>query len=1221
MLVIEAEVSGGLGLVEPVPGVEVCILDAGAAGKERWLDAAAWRRCTERAGARVRRADRDGRLALDAGLGGHHDVVLRVTALVMPSRSADPLAVAPQIVGLGTVALDGGRVRVDAATWREVRRRAGAYAVTGRVTGKDERPVAGALITAFDADAVEHDRLGHAETDAAGRYRIDFLAADFRKAPIGPGEIFDGPDLYFQARTVGGAVLLDEQPLRGHLPGRRDREATTRIDLRVGVAASPARVEAPPAGPRGIARRHAYYTTRWAGPDGKVAPDWRERGRAAIARMRAPTAADDDPGAPPPEQRAAMIDVGAVTATEAPQAASHGSAGHYVRVEGTGDGGATVRVPIDPHRIGHLDPGSLCLFRWDARAAQFRLVVRSGLGGDGTYVFGRVPGDGVYGVFGLPRDQARRTVLETLVEAERVLPLWRAAGLADTDLPRSVARALLPPAVMKAGLLDQPARLALGGMPDVVTDLSLVLGRALGDLPRDAKGKPIGEPAGYPLLMFGLGGLPGGDLPGGDLPGGDLPGGRRGGRVGWEPGDDICPPEWWRRPELEIIRWRDRTPGWRLPPLRPRCACSAWESLGPTNVPGRMKSIAWNPVDTRTAYCAAAGGGVWRSTNRGLDWTPVMGVELSLSMGAVAVAPSNPQVVYAGTGEHHAWGAWGDSDPAGEGIYRSSDGGDDWDLMPAGASTRCSAIVVDPADPDLVYVAGLAGVHRWNRAAGRWDRILAQECTDLVIDPGDSRRLYAAIEGGDGIVRTADARAAAVTWTAFNTGIVFPTTVPRYAKLAICRSNPAVLYASINAEPPAGSDNPWFATSSQVWRWNGTTWQSRGQHGGITYGGWCNTIAVDPTDADHVLVGATGLEESADGGDTWTGRGNGHSDMHAISFCPSDATLTLIANDGGIWRRSGAGDYALSSRGLVTTELYNVGVSQQGGFRLGGSTQDNGVLKSDGPATFVAMGGNEGGLFVVDPNDSRIIYWDPWSGGLMRTTTGRGADGVAATTGMDAVAGGGGGVADIEALAVCPGDSNVVVCAAGGRLYRSTDGAGNWTRRVAATGGGVRRIAFAPGDTQRVYFVNDAGQVWRSTNRGQDWARVSDASLPAGVLGGLAVDWTDPDVLFVSFLGVGTGRGHVWESRDGGVRWRDISGARAHTRLPDLAFCAVVQRRDRPETLYAATDLGVFITQDGGDWWYPFDGGLPNAQITDMAYDGNALYVSTSSRGFWRRVV
>ena len=138
--------------------------------------------------------------------------------------------------------------------------------------------------------------------------------------------------------------------------------------------------------------------------------------------------------------------------------------------------------------------------------------------------------------------------------------------------------------------------------------------------------------------------------------------------------------------------------------------------------------------------------------------------------------------------------------------------------------------------------------------------------------------------------------------------------------------------------------------------------------------------------------------------------------------------MSLLANDGGIWRRDGTGDYAVSNRGLATTELYNVSVSRAGAFRLGGSTQDNGVIKTDGLTTFVGMGGNEGGLFEVDPNDSRIIYWDPWSGNLTRTTNGQGSGGVAVTTGMTANADG--SIPSMTALAVKPGDSQVVVAAA-----------------------------------------------------------------------------------------------------------------------------------------------------------------------------------------------
>ena len=1217
---VEAELSADPEFVEPVPGADLLIIP-GRADIDAPINALTFKELSRREGAIVIGTDGDGRAEFPTS-DGPLAVVLRVPQLAAPSRPGGTVTVRPQYLVLGDVRLSEQTqcIRIPASQWRDLKRRADVWTVVGRVLGRANRPAAGLVVEAFDADLLDHDELGRAFTDANGVFRIDFQERDFQRAPIGPGEIIGGPDLFFRVATVGGQQLLRERAMRGHVPDRANAGAVAVVELCVDLEI-PDREAAGQGGPRGAQRRHDFYAGRWKGPGVDKTGDWWKSHRAAIASMRAPNPEDDDPGA---YTSLRVLGEGSIAETTSPtESLSHGQASTFVRIETKRP--EVIQVPLEPQRIAHLDPSSLHLFQWSEATSQWLLIERSGLGSDGTYVFGRVSESGVYGVFGLPRDQARLVVLEMLSQATRLFPLSDAAKLVRTDLPRRVAGSVLTPALVASGLLDDPLQLAAIGLPDEVGDLGALLGRPLGDLPRDAKGKPIGEPEGYPAPMFLLGGLPGGGLPGGGLPGGL--GGGRGGPRGWEPGDPICPDEWWRFPELQIIV-KKRPDRWGIPggsiPRFPVCGCSEWESVGPSNVPGRMKSIAWHPTNANIVYCSATGGGVYRSNNRGVDWRPIMFGELSLTMGAIALAPSRPDTIYAGTGEYHSWGAWGGSTLSGVGVYRSTDGGVDWDLMPAGASTRVSAVVVDANDPDRVFVAGNNGVHRYDAANRRWVQILASECSDLIAHPSSPARLYAAIEGGDGIVTTADARAATVTWTAFNTGVTRPSRVPNYGKLAICRSNPSILYLSINADPPATvTVNIWFSTSCRVYRYDGTSWVDRGLHGGTTYGGWTNAIAVSPTNADHVLVGATGLEESTDGGAGWASRGAGHADQQALVFCPTDSLLSLLANDGGMWRRdsSTGNDYLVSNRGLATTELYNVCVSRTGAFRIGGSTQDNGVIKSDGPVTYVGMGGNEGGLFEVDPNDSRIIYWDPWSGNLTRTTTGQGAGGVAATTGMTANADG--TIPSISALAVKRGDSQTVVAAAeGGVVYRSTNGATGWTT-VANAGASVNRFAWAPSQAARVYFVTDAGRVFRSDDSGANFTAVSNNTLPVGNLVGLAVDWDDADIVYVTFAGVGIGRGHVFRSTNAGVAWEDVSGARNYSRLPDIGFYAIAQRRGFPETLFAASDLGVFVTRDGGDWWYPYDEGLPNALVTDMDYaeTTDTLYLSTSSRGFWKRSV
>lgn len=982
-------------------------------------------------------------------------------------------------------------------------------------------------------------------------------------------------------------------------------------------------------------RRAEFFRDQFGDVTGNVPTDVWERSIDAKRSAQPPRPIDDDPGGPAPEAGAAeLLETDATAERTKPPVDTTGmdAVDVHVAVEGDDSLSGTLRLGLAPEMVHHVTPSTLRLFRYDEPTEQWQLVHRSGLGNAGDYLWAHVTRPGVYGVFGLPRDRASRATLEMMVAARQAEPMRMLMGL-GSGKPEICKYILCQNPTVMSGTLDNPAYLERHGVGDYVDDPLLLYGSDMTDLPVDEKGKPVGMPDGYTPVRegdeFDFEGMPGirgrgrgvgvdhcmGCLGSG---GGDV---GVGGRIGG-PGGDI------HRDVHDNVGpgGHDRSPE----PV----SCNRWENVGPDNVAGRMCDLAYHPNDGDVVYAGGVGGGVWKSVDGGKTWRPTMLGELTLVLGAIGISESDPDVVYAATGEYLPRYYGAGSSHAGDGIYRTTDGGKDWDLMPRDGlkNDRCSAVVVDPTDPDSVYVAGNKGIDRWDAGRERWDQILyPEDVTDLAMHPNDPTELIAAVEDADAIKRTTDARAASPTWNAYDSGIDSPDNTKNYGKVAYAPSDPSVIYASVNDERQ-NSDGKWKHDGATVYRWNGSSWEKKGSPIGSTQEFWCNTVAVNPNDPSTVIVGGVSLYETQDGGDSWSKRKRGHADIQSAAFDPTDPQQALVANDGGVYSRdtgTGDRDFSSANRKLTTAQFYNVSVSQTSAFRIGGSTQDQGILTSTDGSTYSGLPGNEGGLYQIDPNDEDTIYWDPWNKKLQKTTDGTGSG---ARSAVNGISGG-----SVDALAVKPGDSDVLVCANDDEdsdgndvfpIYYSDDGAANapgtgWQTVLDDAGDRVSRLAFAPSNTQVVYAVTESADVWQSGDEGRTWTEMDASSLPVQELAGLEVDQQDPYTIFVTLKDSSSWDGRVWKSSDGGSSFSDISGVEDHTSLPKLSVRNILQHPTERETLWVRTPVGIFVTRDGGDWWYSFDQGLPNAWISGMAFSEpqEALYVSTIGYGMWKRSV
>jgi photosystem II stability/assembly factor-like uncharacterized protein len=626
----------------------------------------------------------------------------------------------------------------------------------------------------------------------------------------------------------------------------------------------------------------------------------------------------------------------------------------------------------------------------------------------------------------------------------------------------------------------------------------------------------------------------------------------------------------------------------------PAGAGTPWLSIGPRNVNGRVKALAVHPTDHNTVYAGAASGGVWKSIDAGQSWRPLWDSQDTMAVAALAVAPSAPDTVYAGTGEWTP--GWGPGF-AGTGLFSSTDGGATWAKHGTLTARRVAQVVVSHTDPNRVYVAGENGLERSNDGGSTWSVVHAGEASDVVIDPTNANVLYINVRS-DGVYKTTDAGA---TWS----------------KLAAAPSGAAADWVrlAIGRSGTHGGSYVVAKRSGAISRSTdgGATWTAvAGTHGDASYHAWCNLLAVAPDDENVILAGGVSLERSADGGATWSSAAGGlHSDHHRAVFAPSNTSIAYSCNDGGVYRSTNKGaTFTKVSDGLIVTQFYDVGCWSPIATVLGGGTQDNGSNMTTGGLTWQNIFGWDGGYFVIDPANPRVMYAEHQNTDVHKSIDG-------GTTWVQKTAGITGSSPWTGVLTIDPADSNRLYVGTQ-QVFRTTDGCATaWTASSQALAGDVTSIAVADSNHLVVYAGTSGGNVMRSGDAGatSPWADKS-AGLPGRAVKDVVVDRFNADrvVVAVGDTSGGTAQ-HVYLTTNGGTMWNDISG-----NLPDVPVNAVAFHPSGTTTIYAGTDVGVFRTTNAGTSWQAFDNGLPNVPVTDLQVDpiGNLLVCATFGRGMYK---
>jgi len=674
-------------------------------------------------------------------------------------------------------------------------------------------------------------------------------------------------------------------------------------------------------------------------------------------------------------------------------------------------------------------------------------------------------------------------------------------------------------------------------------------------------------------------------------------------------------------------------------------------SIGPAFMGGRISDIAVHPTRRSTWYVTAGSGGVWKTTNAGTTFTPIFDEQRSFSIGVVTLDPSNPEVVWVGTGEnvsgrHVAWG---------DGIYRSLDGGKSWTNMGLKQSEHIGRIIIHPEDSNVMLVAaegplwssgGERGVYRSTDGGQTWSRVLHVDddtgATDVLFHPTDPSVVYAAMYErrrsawsflaggqGSGIYKSTDA---GVTWRELSTGL--PTTKKDVdvgkIGLAVTPADPDRVYATIEA---SGGHQGFYASTNR-----GESWERRNTYiSGGTGPHYYQEIIASPVDADHVYQMDVFFMGTKDGGRTFGMIGDGvqaHTDNHALWIDPSDPSHMILGNDGGLYETFDSGEKFRFFANLPVSQFYKIAVSNHVPFTdVVGGTQDLGTLR--GPTrTMNTEGvrnrdwhvpyGADGHGVAFDPFDVDINY-HMWQNGNVARHHAPTYENVVIRPQP----------ADGDPAERWNWDSPIEVSYlqegriyfGSQRLWRSDDRGDSWTpisgdlttdtnRFTLPIGGRVRStdallhisamsryatltaISESTRDGQRLWTGSDDGLVHTSADGGKSWQRVTPNGLPEyAYVNDVEASQHDPAAAFVVADNhkMGDFRPYVFATDNAGRSWRDISGD-----LPkDVIGWAIQQDHEEPGLLFLGAENGLYVTFNGGKNWEKLSG-APTISFRDV---------------------
>lgn len=682
-------------------------------------------------------------------------------------------------------------------------------------------------------------------------------------------------------------------------------------------------------------------------------------------------------------------------------------------------------------------------------------------------------------------------------------------------------------------------------------------------------------------------------------------------------------------------------------------------SIGPAVMSGRVMAIDGVTSEPNTIYVGAAGGGVWKTTNGGATFKPIFDKHTQ-SIGAIAIDQSKPSTVWVATGES----CTRNSVSVGTGIYKTTDGGENWKLMGLEKSERISKVVIDPKNPDTVYVAVVGalwsssedrGLYKTTDGGNKWEKILYVDantgCSDIAIDPQEPNRLYAGMwqfrrqpwsfssgGPGSGLFRSTDS---GKTWAKVTKGL--PEGILGRIALGVAPTRPNVIYANIESKKTG------FYRSDDL----GESWTliNAVDFNVTVRPFYFSHVFVDPKDYKKAFKLGVGVSATRDGGTSFTGGGFGggfHSDTHALWIDPNNTSRLFLGTDGGVYLSNDQGYTWHHMRNLPLSQFYHVSYDSEIPYNVYGGLQDNncwfgpsdsaGVISN---SDWKPSSGGDGFNSFPDPTDKNVIY-SQYQGGAVQRYDRK--------------------TREIKAIkpfpkegepkyrfnwnaGFAPSQKNPNVIYLGAQfLFKSLDKGESWQKisddlttndqkkQKQDDSGGLSNdnssaenhctiytIKDSPLDENVIWVGTDDGNVQITRDGGKNWTNVvgNIAGLPPNTwCSSIETGHKDAAVAYATFMGYQTGdfKTYVYKTSDFGKTWQSLA-------TEGISGYARVIREDlvKPSLLFLGTEFGLFISVNDGKQWAQFTGKLPNVAVYDLAIQPREsdLIIATHGRGLY----
>ena len=671
---------------------------------------------------------------------------------------------------------------------------------------------------------------------------------------------------------------------------------------------------------------------------------------------------------------------------------------------------------------------------------------------------------------------------------------------------------------------------------------------------------------------------------------------------------------------------------------------------------GRVLAVTGVPGDPLTYYFGGASGGVFKTTDGGVNWKPITDSQPFASTGAIAVAPSDPNVIYVGSGE----GCLRGDVSYGNGVYKSTDAGKTWKNIGLPDTRQIGRLIVHPHNPDIAFVAAVGhafgpnaerGVFRTTDGGATWSKVLFKDdhtgAIDISFDPGNPNILFAALYQvqrspwgfnsggpGSGLYRSTDGGS---TWTQVQ-GNGFPT--GNLGRIGIAVSDSSRVYALVEA------DRAGLYRSDD----GGDKWELVNTDERFHQRAWYFThVFPDPKNPDAVYILNTGMFRSSDAGKTFTLLPAPHGDHHGLWIDPINPARMINGDDGGATISVDGGKNWTQQMNQPTAQFYHVAVDNRFPYYLFGAQQDNSSLAtaswSDegiiGPNRWYIIGGGESATHAPDPRDGNIVYSAGQGVARFDKRTEQARD--ISPVPLDWS---GHGVEDMphrfqwtEPILISPHDPKVLYTA-GEAVFKSTDEGSSWqiispdlTRndksKQKSSGGDLTKdntsveyydtvfaLAESPKEKGLLWAGSDDGLIHITRDGGQRWENVTPKQLPEWSM----ISIIDPSPFDAATAWVAVDRHklddlkpYIYVTRDFGKSWVAITDG-----IPEGAFVHSVREDPKKKgLLFAGTETGVFVSLDSGSHWRSLQLNLPTVPVHDIVVKDDDLAVATHGRAFW----